>query len=217
MTFTQKEQEQLLAIQTYVEKQFASDKTGHDFFHIERVVKNAKKINHNEDGESFLVIASAYLHESLDDKFFPNSEKAERELRNFLTSIEIQTDMVDRLLEAIANVSFSKSLEQETAISLEAQIVQDADRLDAIGAIGIARTFYYGGSRGSLIYDPAIPPRTKLTKKEYREENTVINHFYEKLLLLSEKMNTETGKLLAKKRHQFMLDYLQEFYNEWNL
>lgn len=217
MNLTQAEQTQLYAIRIYVEQQFESDRTGHDYFHIQRVVNNAKKINRDEAGAPFLVVAGAYLHEALDDKFFPEPEKAEKELRAFLASIEIQADIIDQLLEVIANVSFSKSLEQESMISLEAQIVQDADRLDAIGAIGIARTFYYGGNKGNMLYDPTIMPRMQLTKEEYRKENTVINHFYEKLLLLTEKMNTETGQLLAKKRHQFMLDYLEEFYDEWNL
>jgi len=210
--------EQLILDKTkeFVENQLKKDASGHDFFHIERVVKLAKYIQKNEGGNLFLIELSALLHDIGDYKLNKGVDLQEKLITEFLESLQLDKANISEVLQIVTSISYSKSYENRE-LSLEAKILQDADRLDAIGALGIARTFAYGGSNGSIMYDPEIKPKNITNTEEYKNaKSTTINHFYEKLLLLSAKMNTETAKILAKKRHQFMLDYLNEFYKEWN-
>ncbi|MHC9532662.1 HD domain-containing protein [Dellaglioa sp. L3N] len=213
-------EEQIQAVKEYTQNKLASDTSGHDFAHIERVVANAKNIASESYNINYLVIVlSSYLHDVIDDKVVDNVEKETASLTHFLTSINLTNSQINDILTIIQSISFKKQLGNEAvSLSEEAKIVQDADRLDAIGAIGIARTFYYGGHVGSKIYDPQHGPRVNMTPEEYRnvKNQTVINHFYEKLLTLADTMKTEPGYKLAKKRHQFMLDFLENFKAEWD-
>lgn len=193
---------------------------GHDWFHIERVFNTARAISNYENVDAEVVQLAALLHDIADPKFHDGDEEiGPITARDFLNSQGVTEETVSHVVEIIRNISFKNSLEknQKVFYSKELQVVQDADRLDAIGAIGIARTFNYGGFKNRALYNPTIPPNQNLSKEEYKKSNTpTINHFYEKLLLLKDQMNTETGKQLANRRHQFMLDYLQQFYSEWN-
>lgn len=192
---------------------------GHDWFHIERVWKNAKFIASKEIGSNLLVVElAALLHDIADSKFNGGDEKiGPRKAREFLESMNLQAIHINHVVAIIENISFKGGHNQRTHESLELAIVQDADRLDAIGAIGIARTFNYGGFKNRTIYDPEIKPNPGLSKEEYKNSTSpTINHFYEKLLLLKDLMNTRTGKELAQKRHDYMEDFLEQFYAEWN-
>lgn len=203
-------------IRLYVTDKLGDDMSGHGMDHIDRVVRLAKELAASEKCDLFLVVVSAYLHDVLDDKLVSDVKKANEELELFLIKHEFTTNDVKKILEIIEQVSFSNNLGKETAnLSIEAQIVQDADRLDAIGAIGIARTFYYGGFAGHKIYDPTILPRKLQDKKEYRVNQTVINHFYEKLLLLPELLNTKRAKEIGQQRKQVMQTFLENFESEY--
>ena len=160
----------------------------------------------------------ALLHDIADSKFYNgNEEIGPKMAAMFLQRQHINEIIIDKVLKIIHHISFKNSFEKQRYFSLELAIVQDADRLDAMGAIGIARTFNYGGFRGRALYNPAIKPETNLTKEQYKNSTSpTINHFYEKLLLLKDKMNTETGKKMALERHRFMEHFLSEFYDEWN-
>lgn len=217
MTLTNNEKEQIMAIEKYTEEVLAGDKTGHSMDHIYRVVNNAKKIQKKEGGNLFLILAGAYLHDVTDDKLVEDSEVAKNELVHFLESLQLSSQTIQEILRIIERVSFSHQLasNEKISLTLEEKIVQDADRLDAIGAIGIGRTFYYGGKKGHAMYDSNIPPRENLTKEEYRVNQTVINHFYEKLFKLKEMMQTETGKELAEKRDKMMRVFVESFLEEW--
>jgi len=188
---------------------------GHDWFHIQRVFNNTLLIAKNEKVEDMVVNLGALLHDIADAKFYEGDETVgPRMATDFLKSITVEQKVIDHVVKIIENISFKSSLENngERFTSLELQVVQDADRLDAIGAIGIARAFNYGE-----LHNPDILPNLNMTKAEYKKSTApTINHFYEKLLLLKEKMNTETGKKLAESRHQYMLDYLVQFEQEWN-
>lgn len=194
---------------------------GHDWFHIQRVFKNTLLIAKDEKVDILVVSLGALLHDIADAKFHDGDEILGPKLaREFLTSIHVDERIIDHVVKIIENISFKNSLAKIAGRkfnSKELQIVKDADRLDAMGAIGIARAFNYGGFRNREIYNPEIAPNLKLTKAQYKKSNApTINHFYEKLLLLKDKMNTETGKKLAEDRHRFMLFYLEQFYQEWN-
>ncbi|WP_409022539.1 HD domain-containing protein [Dellaglioa sp. P0083] len=212
-------EEQIQAVKIYTQNKLASDTSGHDFAHIERVVTNSKTIASEIHNINYLIIVlSSYLHDVIDDKVVDNVKEEVTNLTNFLTSIDLNEVQINDILTIIKSISFKNQLNDNTInLSEEAKVVQDADRLDAIGAVGIARTFYYGGHVGSKIYDPHRGPRRNMTPEEYRniENQTVINHFYEKLLTLTETMNTEPGKRMAKNRHQIMLDFLENFKSEW--
>ncbi|MFT8459035.1 MAG: HD domain-containing protein [Liquorilactobacillus ghanensis] len=213
-------EQQLAAVRRYTCKKMKNDKTGHGFDHIQRVVATAQYLaaHESQTTDRLIVISAAYLHDITDDKLVADSQKSEAELRLFLESIEFSTTQIAAVVAITHNLSFSKSLEKNPPrLSLAGQIVQDADRLDAIGAIGIARAIYYGGTHQETIYDPQIKPRKSLSKTEYRNLNneTIINHFYEKLLKLKDLMNTVSGKQLAEQRQQFMLTFLTEFKAEW--
>jgi uncharacterized protein len=191
---------------------------GHDWFHIERVWNNAKLIAKSEDVSYIIVELGALLHDIADAKFHNGDETiGPIKARNFLESQQVDENIIFHIEKIIENISFKGGNFKQNFHSKELEVIQDADRLDAIGAIGIARAFNYGGFKNRLLYNPEIRPNLLQTKEEYKKNDApTINHFYEKLLLLKDKMNTETGKKIAVKRHQFMEIYLQQFYDEWN-
>lgn len=192
---------------------------GHDWFHIERVWKNAKLIAKEENVDLFIVELGALLHDIADAKFYDGDESiGPKKAKKFLTSIGINETIIQHIVNIIDNISYKNSLESSSKNfnSKELDVIQDADRLDAIGAIGIARAFNYGGFKNREIYNPKISTDLNLSKEAYKKSNApTINHFYEKLLLLKDKMNTNSGKQLAEKRHAFMEQYLNQFYKEW--
>jgi len=199
---------------SFVKEKLQNEASGHDWFHIERVWKNTKVIGQKENVDLFICEMAALLHDLIDDKLFSDVEKAKQEITDWLVSQKLKEDEVSHILEIITTISF-KGGNNAPVTTKEAEVVQDADRLDAIGAIGIARCFTYAGNKGIPIYDPSISVRNDLTVKEYREgQSTAINHFYEKLLKLKDLMNTLTGKQLAEKRHAFMKQFLNEFFRE---
>ncbi|PRX57094.1 HD domain-containing protein [Flagellimonas meridianipacifica] len=204
---------------SYVKETLNGAEGGHDWFHIERVFKTAKKIALEEKVDSLTVELAALLHDIADPKFHDGNEEIGPEMATkFLKSIDVDEQTIEHVSNIIRYMSYKNSLDGNPSFSSnEFKVVQDADRLDAIGAIGIARTFNYGGFKKRELYNPEISPNLNMTKEEYKKSNApTINHFYEKLLLLKDKMNTKTGKKMAKERHQFMLDFLDRFYKEWN-
>lgn len=191
---------------------------GHDWFHIERVYKNALLIAKDENCDLLVVQLGALLHDIADSKFHGGDETVgPKTARAFLESQDVAEDIIVHVINIIENISFKGGNFEKKFSSIELDTVQDADRLDALGAIGIARTFNYGGFMNRPLYDPEIAPNLKMTKDEYKKNNApTLNHFYEKLLLLSDKMNTATGKKIARQRHLFMETFLGQFYGEWN-
>ena len=205
-----------MTIEDEVRAFFAGDATGHDWFHTERVVKLASRLAELEGADPKICRLAALLHDVDDYKLtggaFGETANAERLMNKYGVPEETQKTV----LNIIRKISF-KGADTEVPETLEGKIVQDADRLDAIGAIGIARTFAFGGSRGQAMYDPSVPPQPDKSAEEYKKNSsTTINHFYEKLLLLKDMMNTESARALAQHRHQVMEDFLHEFYEEWN-
>jgi len=191
---------------------------GHDYFHVDRVRKNALKIaSHYDNVNLFIVEAAALLHDIADYKFYNGDENIGHEIsREILLDLGVEQEKIDKIVDIVAKVSFKGLGVKHPELSLEGQIVQDADRLDAIGAIGIARTFAYGGSKGHPLYNPNIKPVCHTSMAAYKTSSApTINHFYEKLLHLKDRMNTEIAKDLAKERHIFMEDFLKNFYKEW--
>ncbi|AJR02791.1 HD domain-containing protein [Siansivirga zeaxanthinifaciens] len=201
----------------FVKKTLENAEGGHDWFHIERVYKNALLIAKNEQVNTFIVALGALLHDIADSKFHNGDETLGPKLaREFLLKQNVDTLIMEHVIKIIENISFKGGNEMAQFKSLELDVVQDADRLDAIGAIGVARCFNYGGFKNRAIYDPEIEPNLKMTKEAYKNSSAPsINHFYEKLLLLKDRMNTKTGSKIAKKRHEFMLSFLKQFYSEW--
>ncbi len=201
----------------FVKETLKGAEGGHDWWHIYRVWNLSKKIAKVENVNLFVVELGALLHDIADSKFYNGNdtigaEKAER----FLKSAGVDRDTINHVKNIILNISFKGGKVKQTFSSPELNVIQDADRIDAIGAIGIARTFNYGGFKNREIYNPGIKPNLNMTKEEYKNSTApTINHFYEKLLLLKDRMNTETGKKMAEARHKFMLDFLDEFYEEW--
>ncbi|MGB0896414.1 MAG: HD domain-containing protein [Flavobacteriaceae bacterium] len=191
---------------------------GHDWFHIERVYRNALLIAKHESVNDFVVALGALLHDIADSKFHNGDESIGPKMASeFLKSEDVAEDVIVHVVQIINNVSFKGGKEARTFSSKELDVVQDADRLDALGAIGIARTFNYGGFKNRAIYNPSIAPNIHMTKEEYKASTApTINHFYEKLLLLKDKMNTKTGLSLAQERHNYMKQFLEQFYKEWN-
>jgi len=202
----------------FVKQQLENAEGGHDWFHIERVYKNALLIAHEEKCDLEVVKLAALLHDIADSKFHEGDETIGPQLaRTFLESQQVPSEKINHVIAIIENISFKGGNFDQHFHSKELAIVQDADRLDAIGAIGIARTFNYGGFKNRTLYNPEIAPNLSMSKEEYKKSDApTINHFYEKLLLLKDKMNTETGKKIAKKRHDFMIHFLAQFYAEWN-
>lgn len=203
----------------FVKKELQGAEAGHDWYHIERVWKLAEHISKSENANEEVVALAALLHDIADPKFHNGNETLALEVsKRFLTEISADESTIEQVLYIIQNISFKNRGEAPANPSLELQIVQDADRLDAIGAIGIARTFNFGGFKNNAMYDPEIAPKLNMSKEEYKKSNgTTINHFHEKLLLLKDLMNTETGKKLAAERHQYMLGFLEQFHKEWNV
>lgn len=203
----------------FVKKKLEGAEAGHDWFHIERVWKLSKKIAVTEPCNLEVVELAALLHDIADPKFHNGDETLALHVsREFLESQNASEDIIEQVLFIIRNISFKNRGEAPENLPVELKIVQDADRIDAIGAIGIARTFNFGGFKNNLMYDPHIEPKLNMSKEEYKKSNgTTINHFYEKLLLLKDLMNTEKGKQIAGERHDFMLKFLYEFYKEWNV
>ena len=201
----------------FVKETLAQAEGGHDWFHIERVYKNALLIAASENCDLEIVQLGALLHDIADSKFHDGDETiGPKTARTFLESENVVSTTIDHVIAIIENISFKGGKVARKFSSIELDIVQDADRLDAIGAIGIARTFNYGGFKNRALYNPEIVPNLSMTKEEYKKnEAPTINHFYEKLLLLKDKMNTETGKQIAQERHRYMEDFLEQFYAEW--
>lgn len=203
----------------FVKETLKGAEGGHDWFHIQRVFKNTLLIAKDEKVDVLVVSLGALLHDVADAKFNGGDETVgPRMAKDFLISLGVDKKAIDHVVKIIENISYKSSLDPNNSfMSKELQVVQDADRLDAIGAIGIARAFNYGGYKNREIYNPEIAPNLHMSKEEYKKSQAPsINHFYEKLLLLIDKMNTESGKKLAENRHQFMMDYLEQFYKEWN-
>lgn len=201
----------------FVKSKLIGEGSGHDYYHALRVYKTASYIAEKEGADTFIVSLAALLHDIDDWKFSLNNETTTSRIEDFMNSIGVSKDIIEIICYIIKTISFKGGVVDSTQHTIEGMIVQDADRLDAIGAIGIARTFTYGGSKKQVIYDPHISPKTFTTLNQVKtEENHTVNHFYEKLLKLKYLMNTNTGRILAEKRHKYMEDFLEEFYNEWN-
>jgi len=210
--------EQLIAdTENFVKQTLANAEGGHDWWHVYRVWQLAKNIAKTENVNHLVVELAALLHDIADAKFHDGDESVgPRIARNFLQNKGVDDATCEHVENIIANISFGGGNEVKNFSSVELNVVQDADRLDAMGAIGIARTFNYGGYKNRELYNPSIKPNLHMSKAEYRNSTApTINHFYEKLLLLNDRMTTDTGKQLAKKRHLFMMSFLEEFYAEW--
>ncbi|ULG73927.1 HD domain-containing protein [Macrococcus brunensis] len=197
----------------YVKDFHMGDSSGHDYAHIERVRKMALTIGREEQADLLIVEMAALLHDTVDDKL-TDEVTAWTKLENFFDQIALAEDKRDAIKHILKYMSFKGGKNAGKLESLEGKVVQDADRLDAIGAIGIARTFMYAGKFGDIMYDPLIPPRD-LQQADYREKTHAINHFYEKLLKLKDLMNTETGRAIAAERHEFMEQFVAQFKKEW--
>ena len=204
---------------SFVKETLKNAEGGHDWFHIERVYKNALLIAKTEEVDEFIVSLGALLHDIADAKFYDGDETVGPKVaREFLESENVEEETIVHIENIIKYISFKVSLSSEEKFtSPELSVIQDADRLDAIGAIGIARCFNYGGFKNRALYNPDITPNLNMSKEEYKKSDApTINHFYEKLLLLKDKMNTETGLRIAEERHVYMEVFLQQFFDEWN-
>ena len=201
----------------FVKEKLENAEGGHDWFHIERVYKNSILIAKEEDCDLTVVKLGALLHDIADSKFHDGDETIGPKIaRTFLESENVFEETINHVINIIENISFKGGNFENKFSSKELEIVQDADRLDAIGAIGIARTFNYGGFKNRALYNPSIAPNLNMSKEEYKNSDApTLNHFYEKLLLLKDKMNTATGKKIALERHQYMENFLSQFYAEW--
>jgi len=203
---------------TFVKSTLENAEGGHDWFHILRVWNNSKLIANNENVDEFIVELGALLHDIADSKFHNGDETVGPKIaREFLENQQVEEAIIQHIENIITNISYKGGNFEQKFTSPELAVIQDADRLDAIGAIGIARCFNYGGFKNRTLYNPEISPKLNQTKEEYKNSDApTINHFYEKLLLLKDKMNTKTGKKIAEERHQHMETFLQQFYAEWN-
>lgn len=202
----------------FVKEHLENAEGGHDWFHTHRVFKNAQLIAKTENVDSIVVSLGALLHDIADSKFHDGDETVGPKIaREFLFKHNVDSLIIEHVVKIIENISFKGGNEKQKFSSPELDVIQDADRLDALGAIGIARCFNYGGFKNRKLFDPDISPNLKMSKKEYKTLKTpTINHFYEKLLLLKDRMNTKTGKRIAEKRHQYMEQFLEQFYAEWD-
>ncbi|MBC5637025.1 HD domain-containing protein [Ornithinibacillus sp. BX22] len=192
--------EQILAIQAYCQKLFGKDSTGHDFFHLKRVARLASQIAKQENANTFICVSGAWLHDVGDHKLFDAPARALNDMDKFLTSIQVSKEDIQAIHQAIENISFSKG---KIPSSIEGKIIQDADRIDAIGAIGIARTFAYGGAKGRLMYH------------DVEKQDTSLQHFYDKILHLKDTLHTDAAKKLAEERHAFVEAFIEQFLEEW--
>ena len=213
-------EEILITTENYVKETLQGAEGGHDWSHTSRVFRTALHIAEKEKADLLTVGLGALLHDIADAKFYNGDESVgPRKAEAFLKGIEVSQELIDQVVAIVKNISFKNSLgiEDPNPKSKALQVVQDADRLDAMGAIGIARAFNYGGFRNRPLYVPDIKPNTELDKEQYKNSKApTINHFYEKLLTLKDKMNTETGKKMAEQRHAYMLAFLEQFYREWD-
>ena len=207
----------------FVKKTLQHAEGGHDWFHVERVYKNSLAIAKNQTVDVLVVSLGALLHDIADSKFHNGDETLGPKLAtDFLESLNVEQQVIEHVVNIIKNISFksglpNKKTKSKPFKSLELDVVQDADRLDAMGAIGIARAFNYGGFKNRMLYHPDIKPLEHISQSAYKNsQSPTINHFYEKLLLLKDRMNTLSGKQLAEQRHKFMQQFLEQFYNEWN-
>jgi uncharacterized protein len=199
----------------FVRNELSHDSSGHDWWHIERVRRTAVSIALQEDADPFVCELAALLHDIADEKIAGSEEAGLRKVREWLAIQQVDSADSEHILEIIATMSFKggKGIPMRT---LEGEVVQDADRLDALGAVGIGRTFAYSGAKGQLMYDPSIPARVSMTQEQYRnEKSTAINHFPEKLFKLKERMNTDYARQLAEERHRFMEEFVTRFMEEW--
>lgn len=201
----------------YVKNELRNAEGGHDWWHIYRVWKLAKRIAANEQVDMLVVELSALLHDIADSKFHNGDESiGPMKASAYLRSAGVKEEVIQHVINIIMHISFKGGHNTGSFYSPELGVVQDADRLDALGAIGIARAFNYGGFKNRALYDPSIAPDLQMTREQYKNSTApTINHFYEKLLLLKDRMNTETGRLMALERHAFMESYLEKFYKEW--
>lgn len=204
--------------EAFVKDTLINAEGGHDWFHVFRVWNNSKLIAENEEVDLFIVELGALLHDIADSKFHNGDETVGPKVaREFLESQQVEEAVIIHVEHIISNISYKGGNFEQNFTSPELDVVQDADRLDAIGAIGIARCFNYGGFKNRALYNPDIPPNLNQTKEEYKKNKApTINHFYEKLLLLKDRMNTASGEKIAEERHLYMETFLQQFYNEWN-
>ncbi|MDC2805963.1 HD domain-containing protein [Leuconostoc suionicum] len=214
--------DQLEMINRYMKDALAKDNTGHSIDHINRVLALANKIlAHEKNAVAFVVRAAALLHDVYDDKLYDSQEDilaAKNNMISFLLSIGVHPEMIEEITYIIDNMSWSKSLEGAQELNINGQIVQDADRLEAMGAIAITRAITYGTVKNRVLYDPEIQPNSPRNKTDYRnQKSTTINHFYEKLLLIQDKLNTDTARKVSESRQQFMLSFLAQFKAEWEL
>ncbi|PFZ13321.1 phosphohydrolase [Bacillus pseudomycoides] len=211
-----KKQEQIQKTVAFVKNLLEKDASGHDWYHIERVHKLAISLSEKEGGDRFVIEMAALLHDVADEKLNESEEAGMKKVSDWLEGMNVTEEENEHILHIIMNMSY-KGGHGGKVSTLEGKIVQDADRLDALGAIGIARTFAYGGAKGRLMYDPNIPPREEMTKEEYRKnDDPSLNHFYEKLLKLKDLMNTDAAKREAEIRHRYMEEFIEQFMKEWN-
>jgi len=200
----------------YIKQEFGDDSSGHDWWHIYRVWKNAITICKHEKADLFIVQLAALLHDLDDWKFSENEDETPRRAKAWMESCGVDSKINDAVCEIIMHVSYKGAQVENKMKSIEGFIVQDADRLDAIGAIGIGRAFAYGGYKNRPLYDPEMPNQMHASFEQYKNsKSATINHFYEKLLLLKDMMNTNTAKKIAEQRHEIMLNFLNQFMNEW--
>ncbi|MBR3161561.1 MAG: HD domain-containing protein [Bacilli bacterium] len=200
----------------YVKEFFKDEYSGHDFYHTLRVYNNAVLIAKGENCDLEIVSLAALLHDVDDYKIVGEQDDLLHNAKTYLKSVDYPTERIEKICHIITQISFKVS-ETQTPDTIEGKVVQDADRLDAIGAIGIARAFAFGGNHNTPIHDPEIKVRENMSVEEYKKKDgTTINHFYEKLLLIKDLMNTETGKKIAEHRHYYMKEFLKEFYSEWD-
>jgi uncharacterized protein len=200
----------------FVKEKLSRETTGHDWWHIYRVTELARQIAVQEGADAFICELAALFHDLADEKLVDSKEAGLRTITGWLNEHHVPAATIDSIIEIIATMSY-RGGNGAAMTTIEGRVVQDADRLDAIGAIGIARTFVYAGSKGHLIFDPSIQPRDEMSVEQYRTEtNTAVNHFYEKLLKLKDLMNTPYAKQLAAERHTFMQSFLAQFYKEWD-
>lgn len=215
---TQK-QEIVKTLEEIIKNELKHGESGHDFWHVKRVRKIALQISRQEKEKAdlFIVEVASLLHDIADWKFYKGDSKAGgKKTEKILSSLSLDKNTINHVCDIVDSVSFKGAGVVSKMKSLEGKIVQDADRLDALGAVGIARCFGFCGSTGFAIYNPNIKPKLHKTFEEYKKGSSAINHFYEKLLLLKDRMNTKTGRKFAEKRHKFMEKYLKEFYKEWD-
>ncbi len=201
---------------TFVKHFFENECSGHDYFHTYRVFKMSKHLAQIEKADEEIVMLAALLHDVDDIKLSPDTHENKENARRFLNDNSIDENTIDLICRIIGEISY-KGNESYSPSTIEAKIVQDADRLDALGAIGIARAFAFGGSRNRTMHNPQEPPRLNMSEQEYRNHiSTTVNHFYEKLFNLTDLMNTKAAKEIALKREEYMKNFLDEFYDEWD-